>query len=256
VIDKDGRDETVNKTRVIVLEPPIIPARDLKGRAITAPIEDEPEQNKLWQAKVDFIRKKTRTTVDDDGKLTPYHGRESAPASEIAKLRRRRPELKKLYSAADLKVGQIALAWLASKRGTYMVKILSVRNEKDDPKPWIRVHLFGASTNAAKAPKHAEKGEAKLNQPLLDFKVENRHKDRFRPWWLNNRLSAFQERKPGYSECWEDIYCEHILYICQQGLSAEGHLHDDDLKEMNALWGQDGILLMLVNAPQARLGSK
>jgi hypothetical protein len=171
VIDKDGKNETANKTRRIILEPPIIPARDLKGRAVAAPVEDEPEQTALWQEKVDFIRRKTRMTADDDGRLTPYHGRASAPASDIAKLRGRRPELKKLRSAEDLKVGQIALAWLASKRGTYVVKVLSIRAVKDDPTPSVRVHLDGASSNIAKAPSAVAKADAKRVQPLLEVKA-------------------------------------------------------------------------------------
>jgi len=247
LIDKDGKNDTVNKTKTIVVQPPTVPVRDLRGRRTDAPIEDKAEQEALWRKKLDHIRGKTRVVVDDDGKLISRNAREALTMGDVAKLRRRRPELKRLYSHDELlrRKGQMALVWVNSKKGTYLARLLDVNRVGEDPKHWVEVHLYGADSNPQATQRKPTKLDAKTQKQPAEVKTENRLRDKFIPWWVIPRNWALREKQPGYTECWEQVYVEDVIYVCQEPLTAERGLHAADLEEIEKLWAQDGVFLML-----------
>ena len=244
-IDKHGHDETINKTKCIVLAPPVIPGRDLRGRETEAAVEDREKQEALWKAKLTEVKKKIV--------------RQPPPAEQGAEEKRPhqkpwrvRPPLVKLHTAADLKDDQMVLVWSAMKRGVYVARVLGQEVVPGDPKEWIKVHLYGAVDSDSESKKRKRtpiEREAEAKDPTAVVRAESKEskigaakpdkvsnlQSRFQPWWVNAQRRASMEHAPGYFECWEKVYAEDVLLVLQHQLQ-DGRLHAEDLKVIEASW--------------------
>ena len=138
----------------------------------------------------------------------------------MEKLARKKPIRKIEYTAKDLQSGQMILCY--SFGATRLGKILFLTNKKDDPIPWVRVHLY---CNDAK-----ERGN-------------------FKQYWLDENKNDTILKKPGvaYTEFWDDIYPKNVIYILKYALK-EGRMDPRDENYIKTTWG--GQISILLTTPR------
>ena len=124
------------------------------------------------------------------------------------------PARKIVYTADDVKPGEMVVVHLPSKKGRYLGEVrrvwLPTEEAPADTERWIRVHLWGRTGPQAAT---------------------------FAPWWIDGKKRCHQKRAAHHGELWEDICASWLRYKLKFPLEG-GELDQRDSDRMKALWGE------------------
>lgn len=145
------------------------------------------------------------------------HSRDQKDPGTESKLLRKLPRLpparKIVFTADDLKVGDMVLVHLPTKKGNYLGEVrrvwLPVKEAPGETEKWIRIQLWGRTSPKAST---------------------------FAPWWIDGRKRCFQKKASHHGELWEDVYASWVRYRLLFPLEG-GALHPKDVAEIHTLWG-------------------
>ena len=221
VIERYGHLTTVNKTKCIRVMPLALPERNLKGGVIESDDSAYKDlQERVFREKLAYLKRKIASgEAAPIGPASPkaqpakdYKG--SAEEPKVLKKPLRPPPARKIvYTAEDLKAGDMIVVYLPSKKGSYLGEVrrvwLPVEEAPGETEKWIRVHLWGRTGPKAST---------------------------FAPWWIDGRKRCFLRRASHHGELWEDIYASWVRYKLKFPLEG-GELRQEDVSQMQAQWG-------------------
>ena len=223
VVDKDGEQTTVNKTRCVGIRRFEVPVRDANGRAFGDAPGDDEVQEALLREKVEYLKMKIlrreSASLDEDS-----HHDSGMERKRLDRKVRMAPPRKFHFAPEDFKGGEMVVVYLKEKKGTYLARVLYVWTHSSDPTPWVRIHLYGCTSPG----------------------MESR-----KPYWLDGRRRVYQIKKATYTAMWEDIYATDILYRLQYPV-ADDLIDDRDKAEISRLW-DNNLEILAIQHPRARL---
>ena len=219
VIQKFGHLATVNKTKCIRVVPLELPERDVQGR----PMEGSPEykalQDKVLKDKISYLKKKiaggeSAPIGPVSAKAKPSKEGKGSVEEPPGKVPHVPPSRVIAFRADDLKVGNMVVVHLQSKKGNYLAEVrkvwLPLEEAPGETEKWIRVHLWGRTEPKAET---------------------------FAPWWIDGKRRCYLKPASSYGELWEDVYASWVRYRLKHPV-RDGRIHQEDEAQMKALWGR------------------